>query len=388
MSAPFAAATATVNRRRRHVHLDCFSGAAGDMLLAGCLDASDDAPALLQHVTRTLKMGLPEIANEFDVVSLQKVWRGGMGSIAGLHVQVQSIYEHRPAPVPNAAAKSNTTTTLEIQEQEPHGHSHNHSHSHSHGHSHDHSHHTTPEEQDPHPQQQEEETAHHHDHSHNHHSHDHHHSHNNNHHHHSNNGPLRNLPQILQLLQDASTLSDWVKDMAATAFTELARAEMHTHGASHIDEVHFHEVGAVDSIVDTIATLVAMEALGVRTVTCSRLPVGEGTVWTQHGCLPVPAPATLRLMQDLPICPGPPGVTGELVTPTGAALIRALCKNADGLEIPVVGRPPLGFTIRSIGIGAGTKDFEKHPNILRVLLGNLEGNGESNSPEEEEGGES
>ena len=108
--------------------------------------------------------------------------------------------------------------------------------------------------------------------------------------------------------------------------------------------------------------------------------VKEGTVWTDHGILPVPAPATLRLLVDMPTCPGPMGVvTGELVTPTGAALLRALCLTMKypGNDATILkattqqlnGRPP-NFTIRKIGIGAGTKDFEKHPNILRLILGN------------------
>ena len=103
--------------------------------------------------------------------------------------------------------------------------------------------------------------------------------------------------------------------------------------------------------------------------------MGQGSVWTDHGILPVPAPATLRLLVGLPTCPGPMGVvTGELVTPTGAALLRALClvgdedANSETYRHKPTGRPP-AFTIRKVGIGAGTKDFEKHPNILRLLLG-------------------
>ena len=79
-------------------------------------------------------------------------------------------------------------------------------------------------------------------------------------------------------------------------------AEAQTHGAASINDVHFHEVGAVDSIVDTVGTLIALEGLGVVSVSCSRLPLGEGSVWTDHGLLPVPAPATLRLLVDMPVC--------------------------------------------------------------------------------------
>jgi uncharacterized protein (DUF111 family) len=153
----------------------------------------------------------------------------------------------------------------------------------------------------------------------------------------------------------------WVRDTAIEAFTELALAEASVHGAESMDAVHFHEVGAVDSIVDMVGTLLALYFLGVQTVSCSPLPLGEGTVWTAHGILPVPAPATLRLMIGMRTTPGPPGITGELVTPTAAALLRVLTRNASG-------RPPR-FTIRSIGVGAGSKDFNKHPNIIRLILG-------------------
>ena len=111
-------------------------------------------------------------------------------------------------------------------------------------------------------------------------------------------------------------------------------------------------------------------------VSCSRLPLGEGTVWTDHGLLPVPAPATMRLMVGMPTCPGPRGVTGELVTPTAAALLRVLTgahlkeesEESYWRQKQVAGRPP-NFTPRAVGIGAGSKDFEKHANILRLVLG-------------------
>ena len=162
---------------------------------------------------------------------------------------------------------------------------------------------------------------------------------------------------------------------------------MHTHGAQSINQVHFHEVGAVDSIVDTVGTLLALHYLGVDLgsgngqdckITCSRLPLGEGTVWTDHGLLPVPAPATLRLLVGMPTCPGPPGVTGELVTPTAAALLRVVtganseAKKGQLSEVwqpkEFDGRPPT-MTPRAVGLGAGTKDFERHPNVLRLILG-------------------
>ena len=127
---------------------------------------------------------------------------------------------------------------------------------------------------------------------------------------------MRNLPQIKQMLESAPPehIPRHVAALAVEAFTALAHAERQTHGAESIDMVHFHEVGAVDSIVDTVGTLLALHHLGVDlgsdasvgvdrnkvAVTCSPLPLGEGTVWTDHGLLPMPAPATLRLMIGMP----------------------------------------------------------------------------------------
>ena len=193
---------------------------------------------------------------------------------------------------------------------------------------------------------------------------------------------------------DPTHIPPIVSSLAISSFTELAHAEMYTHGASSLDAVHFHEVGAVDSIVDTVGTLLALHSLGVDlgdetkecAVTCSRLPLGEGTVWTDHGLLPVPAPATMRLIVGMPTCPGPKGVTGELVTPTAAALLRVLTgvylfKNEEGKSSRCakesVGRPP-NLTPRAIGVGAGTKDFQKHANILRLILGDEVSNQKEN----------
>jgi uncharacterized protein (DUF111 family) len=346
-----------------HAHFDCFSGAAGDMMLAACLDASGNPEQLMDYIAYCISKGMPELNGEFTMEQRQ-VQRGGMASIAGCHVTVHSKYHDAPAPVPAAKNKRQRTedekgteegkrtieaTTPMNEHDHVHEHDHGDTHSNEHYHEHSCSHRTD---------------------GHDHHSHELSHL----------KGPLRNLPQIQKLLLDASEqyIPPLVKKISIAAFTELAKAEAATHGADGIDSVHFHEVGAIDSIVDTVGTVLAMHCLNVNSVSCSRLPIGEGVVWTAHGCLPIPAPATLRLLVDMPTCPGPLGiVTGELVTPTGAALLRALCmhcppvdgsKSASLKAILAQGRPP-NFTIRKVGIGAGTKDFEKHPNILRLFLG-------------------
>jgi uncharacterized protein (DUF111 family) len=285
---------------------------------------------------------------------MKRVWRSKTGSIAAKYINVRSKYQHEAAPVPTQASSENVIDSKIGAEMSLGHHSHNHCHDAVASHSpynkpHDHSHGNgeTPAEVI--------------------HDHSHYHSHTHAQNSASGRGPLRNLPQIRKMLEDAPIkyIPLWVKDMAIQAFTSLAEAEAMTHGTTSIDAVHFHEVGAVDSIVDTVGTLLILWCLGVETVSCSRLPLGEGTVRTDHGLLPVPAPATLRLLVDMPTCPGPPGVTGELVTPTAAALLKVLTKTYNS---KLAGRPP-SFCIRKVGIGAGTKDFEKHPNILRVMIG-------------------
>jgi uncharacterized protein (DUF111 family) len=368
-----------------HAHFDCFSGAAGDMMLSACLDAAgDDREKLLKHITRCLEQGMPDLKGEFSILPRQ-VWRG-IGSISGLHIQVQSKYNHAAAPVPSSVHDHNHDNGSSHSHQHQHEHQHEqqyrHEHEHEHEHHHSHQASSPPEGKsaDKSQEQQEDESAGHHSHTHSHsqgtHSHGSQaHTHSHAHESSSSIGPLRNLPEIKRMLNEAPTefIPNWVKEKGIKAFTELARAEARTHGATTIEDVHFHEVGAVDSIVDTIGTLLALHALGVATISCSRLPLGEGTVWTDHGLLPVPAPATLRLMVGMPTCPGPKGITGELVTPTAAALLRVLVQSSPSSQ--VLGRPP-AFTPRKIGIGAGTKDFEKHPNILRLILGDTvdEGN--------------
>jgi pyridinium-3,5-bisthiocarboxylic acid mononucleotide nickel chelatase len=323
--------------RKLHAHWDCFSGAAGDMMLAACLDAAGDmAKDLLHRIESAIQQGLPEMANEFQI-DYQRVWRGS-GSIAALHVTVRSIYDHAPVPVPSRT------------QEEIHPSNHNHEHSHEHDHAHLHEHHS-PHAFTVNNVDEATEPAHHHSHAHG----------TDEVMHPSN---VRNLPQIRQMLLDASEnhIPPWVRDTAIEAFTELAQAEATVHGASSIEDVHFHEVGAIDSIVDTVGTLLALYFLGVTSVSCSRLPLGEGTVRTAHGILPVPAPATLQLLLGMPTTPGPPGWTGELVTPTAASLMRVLVTH------PGDGRPP-SMTLRQVGVGAGSKDFARHPNIVRLMLG-------------------
>lgn len=169
---------------------------------------------------------------------------------------------------------------------------------------------------------------------------------------------MRNLDDIKALIAE-SELSDWAKEESVAVFTLLAQAEAHTHGTS-LEEIHFHEVGAIDSIVDTIGSVIALDLLGVREVHASFLPFSSGMVKCMHGVLPVPPPATFRLMIGVPVCPAPKGAKGELVTPTGISLVKALAST--------FGEPP-AFIPTHTGVGAGTKDFPEHANIVRIAIG-------------------
>jgi len=164
----------------------------------------------------------------------------------------------------------------------------------------------------------------------------------------------RHLKHIREIVRRADA-PERVKDLADQAFTAIAEVEAEVHGTT-VDRVHLHEVGAVDAILDIVGAIWGLSELGVSRVYCGVIALGDGSVQTAHGVLPVPAPATLRLLEGQSVRPGPEG-SGELVTPTGAALVRVLSE----------GPPPAHVPLRS-GYGAGTKEFKNRPNALRVIL--------------------
>ena len=168
--------------------------------------------------------------------------------------------------------------------------------------------------------------------------------------------PHRHLHHVEAIL-DQADLSTTVRERAKQVFRRLAEAEAEVHGTT-VQKVHFHEVGAVDAIVDIAGALAGLEALGVGSVSASALPLGSGSVDSQHGRIPVPAPATALLLRGVPVRGGP--VEGELVTPTGAALLTTLVRSWGDV-------PALRLT--AVGTGAGTREFPDHPNIVRILLG-------------------
>lgn len=165
----------------------------------------------------------------------------------------------------------------------------------------------------------------------------------------------RHLEEIRALLANAA-LPEAVRRRANLAFTAIAEEEAGIHGI-RVDDVHLHEVGAVDAILDVVGAIGGLDQLGVARVCCGPISLGDGFVKAAHGVLPVPAPATLRLLEGQVVRPGPEG-TGELVTPTGAVLVRVLAS----------GPIPSRFVPRRSGYGAGAKDLLGRANALRITL--------------------
>ena len=169
----------------------------------------------------------------------------------------------------------------------------------------------------------------------------------------------RGLAAMLEILEK-SKLTEQVRNNAAAIFRKLGEAEAAVHDVP-VEEIHFHEVGAIDAIVDIVGACVGFEALGIEKFACSPLNVGGGTAKMAHGLLPVPAPATAKLLQGKPTYSN--GVQKELVTPTGAAIVATLCDSFG---------PQPAMTISAIGYGAGSTDLEGQPNVVRIMVGQAE----------------
>ena len=168
--------------------------------------------------------------------------------------------------------------------------------------------------------------------------------------------PRRGLKEIRQIIQQASISGD-AKATAIRIFEALGAAEAKVHNCS-IDEIHFHEVGAVDAMVDIVCAAVGAEALGVEEIVASPLNVGGGTIKCAHGVFPVPAPATVELLKDAPVYSS--GIQAELVTPTGAAIVKTLAARF---------APFPAMKIERSGYGAGSRQFPDLPNVLRLTIG-------------------
>jgi pyridinium-3,5-bisthiocarboxylic acid mononucleotide nickel chelatase len=281
----------------RIAYLDCFSGISGDMFLGALVDAGV-SPKLLEDTVAALDIGAR--------LEISRITRGGMAAIK------VDVYARGEKDLPR-----------EMFRQQ-----HNHSHEHAHSHSHDDHHHSpavetllSPDAPAPH------------DHGHG-----------------------RGLKEIREIINQAP-IGTQAKATAIRTFEALGAAEAEIHNTS-IDKVHFHEVGAVDAMVDIVCAAVGAEALGVDEWVCSPLNVGGGTVKCAHGTLPVPAPATLKLLKDASVYSSGPQV--ELVTPTGAAIVKTLATRYGSFP---------AMKVEKAGYGAGTRDFHDHPNVLRLTIG-------------------
>lgn len=283
----------------RTIYFDCFSGASGDMLLGALVDLGVDLASVRAELKKLQLDGyrLESRRVERSALSATKV-----DVIVGENVEGPGGRVHRHGHT--------------VSQDRHHNHEHNHEHGHEHSkdHSHDHSH-----AQD-------------------------------------SGRPSMNLTRILDVIA-SSSLSEKTRQRAADAFRRLGDAEARAHGTTP-EDVHFHEVGAVDAIVDVVATMVAFELLGIERFCSSPLNVGGGTVTFSHGTYPVPGPATLELLRGVPIYSG--AVKKELVTPTGAAILTSVVEYWG---------PLFAFVVDRVGYGAGTRDVQGHPNVLRVMLG-------------------
>ncbi len=300
-----------------HLHIDPFSGIAGDMFLGALLDLGADLDRLKHD------LGHLGIADPFEL-TVARVQKCGVGGV-DLKVHTEHTHQHTH------------------NHSHGHGHSHSHSHSHEHTHSHGHDHHGHHHGKEKHSHTHE----HHHDHAHGDHGHHHHHV---------------GYREIMAMVEKMP-VSDAGKQRAAAVVTKLADAESRVHAVDR-EKIHFHEVGAVDSIVDMLGSILALEQLGVATVSSGPVPLSRGYVKCAHGLMPVPAPATAYLLEGVPTV----GVdrTGELVTPTGAALIAGLVETTGGRF-----GPPPTMTLQGVGYGAGDRDDPHVPNLLRLMLGRL-----------------
>ena len=166
----------------------------------------------------------------------------------------------------------------------------------------------------------------------------------------------RHVSDILQIIYDSS-LPDSVKERAARIFSRLAEAEARVHDQP-IERVHFHEVGALDAIIDVVGAAIGFELLGAKRFVCSPLHVGSGFVEMDHGRFPVPPPAVAELIKGAPFYSG--DIQGELLTPTGAAILATVCDSFG---------PVPRMKLEQTGYGAGTREYEKFPNVLRILVG-------------------
>lgn len=299
------------------LYLECSSGISGDMTVAALLDLGADR--------KVLQSALDSLLNGEFRTEIKRVSKSGLDA-CDFHVILDEKYENH----------DHDMEYLHGHSHEEHHHVHDHSHE-EHDHVHGHSH---------------EEHDHVHDHSHEEHDHVHDHSHGEHHHVHQHRG----LPEIREILENSS-MTPRAKSIAVHIFEILAKAEAKAHGVPE-DQVHFHEVGAVDSIVDIAAAAVCLDNLDITEVVVPFLCEGTGFIRCQHGVIPVPVPAVVNIAQQNGLSLKLTGIQGELVTPTGAAIVAAV-RTSEKL--------PENFIVEKTGIGAGKRQYAC-PGILRAML--------------------
>ncbi len=289
----------------KSLYLECNAGISGDMLVAALLDLGADKEALAK--------ALDSIPAKGFSYNISRVSKAGV-DCCDFDVILDAEHENHDHDM----AFLHGDATAHVHEHEHH-HEHTHEHEHEHHHEHEHEHEHAPHE-------------HHHKHEH------------------------RGLKEVVAVI-NATQMTDAARALALKIFDIIAEAEGKAHAVAK-EDVHFHEVGAIDSIVDIVAIAVCADSLGVKSVIVPELCEGRGTVRCQHGVLPVPVPATANIMQRFGFNVRLLPVQGEFVTPTGAAAAAAL-KTSDEL--------PEQFKILAIGLGAGKRSYER-PSILRALL--------------------
>lgn len=300
------------------LYIECAMGAAGDMLTAALLDllSPEEQQAFLEQMNQLL----PGV--QMQVHPAQKC------GVQGLHVHVlvngEEEHSHDHGPVHPEVHPA------PVVHEHPHEHDHDHEHHHEHEHSHTHEH--------EHP----------HDHVHEH-DHPHEHEHGHGHHHHA------TMAWVEHTIQETS-LPPEVKEQALEVYRTIAQAESAAHGCP-VDQVHFHEVGALDAVADVTAVCLLLHILAPEKIVASPVHLGSGQVRCAHGILPVPAPATAYILQGVPAYTGT--IRGELCTPTGAALLKTFAQSFGPMPVMVT---------EKVGIGVGSKDFEA-ANVLRVFWG-------------------
>lgn len=311
------------------LYLDCISGISGDMTVGALVDLGV-RPSTLEWELSKLPIG--EFHLHFD--------RAKRKEIEGVRFTIHEGVVHRPEQ--DAPGEEHHHHGEEEQE---HHHAHSHSHEHEHG-----------EEGHQHHEHEHDECCGH-DHGHEH-SHAHSHEHGHEHHECCEHEHARAYADIRAMLE-ASELSPFVKKHALGIFHRIAVAEGKIHGKPP-EEVHFHEVGALDSIADIVMACAGIESLGVTKIFASSLHDGHGTVECAHGTFPVPAPATLEILQGIPL--GQIDEPHELITPTGAAIIAEFAESFG---------PMPTLKIEKIGYGLGQRELAARPNVLRAVLGEL-----------------